>query len=84
MIIGYFLLKVLKYGVIVFLNDSTLNERFSISMQCFDLVFLGGTLWLFRPRIWPQFFRLGLNEINVSYLTLTCSRLLLAWEMTMA
>lgn len=65
MIIGYFLLKVFKYGVISFLNDATLSERYSVSMQCFDLIFLGGTMYIFRSRVWPSFFRLGLNEINV-------------------
>ena len=65
MILGYFLLKVIKYGVISFLGDETLSERFSLSVQCFDLAFLGYSLFLFRPRFWPSFFRLGLNELAV-------------------
>ena len=69
MILGYFLFKVIKYGIISFISDSTLNERFSVSMQCFDLLFLGGTLVIFRSRVWPSFYRIGLNEINVRYLT---------------
>lgn len=65
MITGYFLLKVLKYGIISFLNDQTLGERFSLAVQCFDLLFLAGSLFIFRTRVWPSFFRIGLNELNV-------------------
>lgn len=64
MIAGYFLLKVVKYGIIAFLEDQTLGERFSLAVQCFDLLFLGGTLFIFRSRVWPPFFSIGLNELN--------------------
>jgi hypothetical protein len=70
LIIGYFLMKVINYGVVAFIGDDEVSARFSLSMQCFDLLFLGGTLFIFRSRVWPPFFSIGLNEINnVSYQT---------------
>ena len=48
----------------MFIGDDTLAVRFAISMQCFDIVFLGGTLFVFRSRMWPTFFSIGLNELN--------------------
>lgn len=65
MIVGYFLLKVIKYGIIAFLNDQTLGERYALANQCFDLVFLGGSLFIYRTRRWPVFFSIGLNDMNV-------------------
>eukprot|EP00347_Sterkiella_histriomuscorum_P011895 403370686 len=68
MMLGYFILKIIKYGLISFLGDETLSERFSLAVQCFDLVFLGASLFIFRSRFWPSFYRLGLNELAVPFL----------------
>ena len=32
MMLGYFLLKIIKYGLISFLGDETLSERFSLAV----------------------------------------------------
>ena len=64
LIVGYFIFRVIYYGAIVFIGDDALSVRFAISMQCFDIVILGGALFIFRSRRWPPFFSIGLNELN--------------------
>ncbi len=63
----FFVLKILFYGIIQFLSDSVLSVRCAISIECFDLFIFAGTLFIHRPRNWPEFFSLGLSDIsNVS------------------
>lgn len=67
-IIGYFSFKIVYYGVIQTINDDVLSARFGTAVQAFDIVFFGGTLFIFRSRRWPPFFTIGINDLqNVNY-----------------
>ena len=62
-IVGYFGFKVFYHGVVEFLDDQSLSAKAALLIQCTDVLFLGGTLLIFRARDWPMFFSVGLNEI---------------------
>jgi hypothetical protein len=56
-------MKIIQYGIISFLNNDAVSVRFQIFSQCFDMIFLGGTLFIFRSRVWPPFFSIGYEEL---------------------
>ena len=62
---GFFILKVVNYGIIQFLRDAALSVRYGAIMQILEFIFLGGILVIFRPRPLPAFYTVGINEINV-------------------
>lgn len=61
---GYFLLKVVFYTMVMFLDNDIVLLKMSASVSTLDLLFFGGMLFLFRPRVWPSFFTLGINELQ--------------------
>jgi hypothetical protein len=61
--LGYFIMKVIQYGVISFLSDDVVTVKFQIVSQYLDMLFLGGTLFIFRSRVWPPFFSIGYEEL---------------------
>jgi hypothetical protein len=60
----YFTLKVLFYSFVLFVDNDVALMKLSPSIQTFDLLLFGGMLFLFRTRVWPPFFSLGMNELN--------------------
>lgn len=60
---AYFSIRVLQYILFLFVDDEVAMEKFECAVQVSDLLTLGGMLWLFRPKIWPQFFTLSINEM---------------------
>jgi len=65
--ISYFSLKIINFGIISFLGDPAVSVRYGAVMQVLEFFILGATLFIFRSRVWPPFYSLGLSEINVSY-----------------
>lgn len=61
---GYLLLKVVFYTMVMVLDNDIVNLKMSASISTLDLLFYGSMLFLFRPRMWPSFFALGINELQ--------------------
>jgi hypothetical protein len=62
----FYLGKVINYGVISFLHSASLSVYYGSGLQCFEFLFLGGILFMFRSRPFPPFYSIGLNEMMVS------------------
>jgi hypothetical protein len=63
LIFGYFLLKVILYLTVISTKNEIFVWKFATAISAIDLVFFGGILVIFRPRIWPQFYSIGINEL---------------------
>jgi len=62
--IGYFLTKAVGYLVFAVSSNQVANWKFAASVSCMDFLFFGGMMFFFRPRVWPQFYTLNLNELR--------------------
>mmetsp|Transcript_21747 Transcript_21747/g.20866 ORF Transcript_21747/g.20866 Transcript_21747/m.20866 type:complete len:378 (+) Transcript_21747:443-1576(+) len=61
---GYYLLKVVLYMIFAISKNQIANWKFAAFVSAMDFVFFGGILLVFRPRVWPQFYTLNLNELQ--------------------
>jgi hypothetical protein len=50
---GFFLFKIINYGVIQFLGSQSLSVRYGAFMQAFEFIFLSAILFIFRSRPLP-------------------------------
>ena len=62
-IFGYFLFKVIVYLTVMVSSNEILVWKFATTIQAFDIIFFLAMLFVFRPRVWPQFYSLGINEL---------------------
>jgi hypothetical protein len=51
------------YASIMLSSNEIFIWKFTTVIQVLDVVIFGGMLVLFRPRIFPPFFSLGINEL---------------------
>ena len=61
---GYFLMKVVVYMTFAISKNQIANWKFAAFVSSLDFIFFGGILFVFRPRVWPQFYTLNLNELQ--------------------
>jgi ABC-type uncharacterized transport system fused permease/ATPase subunit len=50
------------------MGSSSLSVQYGAVMQVIDLILLCGVLWTFRSRPFPNFYTLGINEMNVIFI----------------
>jgi hypothetical protein len=47
-------------------NDDVLQVRIELLLQILDIIFLGGSLFVFRAREWPPLFSIGINDMRTA------------------
>jgi hypothetical protein len=57
-------MSIINFGIIMLIGDEVVAVRFHTVMQAFDLIWLGGILFIYRPRVWPSFFTVGIADIG--------------------
>lgn len=64
-IIVFFLLKILNYGVFqLAINDEVLSVKLDTMFQILDFLCVITILFVFRPRLWPNYFTLGISDLE--------------------
>ena len=61
-IVIFFVLRVAYYLTEEFNKSDFVSIYFMLLLQNYDVIFYGGTLFIFRPRVWPSFYRMDVSD----------------------